>query len=321
MDRGASQHYNALNQLTQTLTKNYKVCFTYDAEGLRTSKTVNGTKTVFVWDGDQLVMELSEGGKVQKRYIRGKDLVYTDKGIDNTTQEASDKWYYVTDPHGNVAQLTDENGKVIKAYEYDSFGNEIKPDGKDDNPFRYCGEYFDKETGEVYLRARYYQPKAGRFLTRDTYTGEEDEPLSLHLYAYCENDGVNAWDPSGHKKIYGTDKGDRKIIRNEISHLTNLNKKAKKKIFMQILKNRQNWKKRWKFSPNLTKDLQNKSTSQLLARMLYGECTAGTYINKKGRQDPKQNRMEMLALWQVVKNSCKNINKETIKNEILRRTC
>lgn len=38
----------------------------------------------------------------------------------------------------------------------------------------------------------------GRFLTRDTYTGEENEPLSLHLYTYCANDGVNCVDPSGH---------------------------------------------------------------------------------------------------------------------------
>ena len=38
----------------------------------------------------------------------------------------------------------------------------------------------------------------GRFLTRDTYTGEEDEPESLHLYTYCENDGVNMVDPTGH---------------------------------------------------------------------------------------------------------------------------
>ena len=73
-------HYNALNQLTETLTKNYKVSFTYDAEGLRTGKTVNGEKTVYVWDGDQVVMELSKGGAVQKRYIRGNDLVYADKG-------------------------------------------------------------------------------------------------------------------------------------------------------------------------------------------------------------------------------------------------
>ncbi len=49
-------------------------------------------------------------------------------------------------PHGNVVQLTDESGAVTKTYEYDSFGNEVKPDGKDDNPFRYCGEYYDKET-------------------------------------------------------------------------------------------------------------------------------------------------------------------------------
>ena len=188
-------HYNALNQLTETLTKNYKVSFTYDAEGLRTGKTVNGEKTVYVWDGDQVVMELSKGGAVQKRYIRGNDLVYADKG------ENTEKTYYVTDMHGNVVQLLDESGNVTKTYEYDSFGNEVKPEKKDENPYRYCGEYYDKETEEVYLRARYYEPSVGRFITRDTYTGESDEPLSLHLYTYCENDGVNAWDPSGHYKI------------------------------------------------------------------------------------------------------------------------
>ena len=188
-------HYNALNQLTETLTKNYKVSFTYDAEGLRTGKTVNGEKTVYVWDGDQVVMELSKGGAVQKRYIRGNDLVYADKG------ENTEKTYYVTDMHGNVVQLLDESGNVTKTYEYDSFGNEVKPEKKDENPYRYCGEYYDKETEEVYLRARYYQPSVGRFITRDTYTGESDESLSLHLYTYCENDSVNAWDPSGHYKI------------------------------------------------------------------------------------------------------------------------
>ena len=189
-------HYNALNQLTETLTKNYKVSFTYDAEGLRTGKTVNGEKTVYVWDGDQVVMELSKGGAVQKRYIRGNDLVYADKG------ENTEKTYYVTDMHGNVVQLLDESGNVTKTYEYDSFGNEVKPEKKDENPYRYCGEYYDKETEEVYLRARYYEPGVGRFITRDTYTGESDEPLSLHLYTYCENDGVNMVDPSGHDAIW-----------------------------------------------------------------------------------------------------------------------
>lgn len=107
----------------------------------------------------------------------------------------------MTDPHGNVVQLTDESGTVIRTYEYDSFGNEVNPDGKDENPFRYCGEYYAKETEEIYLRARYYQPEVGRFLTRDSYTGEEDEPLSLHLYTYCGNDSVNRIDPSGNVNI------------------------------------------------------------------------------------------------------------------------
>ena len=214
LNENVVNHYNAMNQLTQTLTKNYKVSFNYDAEGLRTSKTVNGEKTVFVWDGDQLVMELSESGKVQKRYVRGNDLVYADKG------ENTKKQYYVTDPHGNVVQLTDESGKVTKIYEYDSFGNEVNPDSKDDNPFRYCGEYYDKETEEIYLRARYYQPEVGRFLTRDTYTGEDDEPESLHLYTYCENDGVNCFDPSGHKKVDWTNKLNKAMRE----HALNFNK-------------------------------------------------------------------------------------------------
>ena len=196
LNNNVVNHYNALNQLTGTLTKNYKVSFTYDAEGLRTGKTVNGEKTVYVWDGDQVVMELSKGGAVQKRYIRGNDLVYADKG------ENTEKTYYVTDMHGNVVQLLDESGNVTKTYEYDSFGNEVKPEKKDENPYRYCGEYYDKETEEVYLRARYYEPSVGRFITRDTYTGESDEPLSLHLYTYCANDGVNMVDPSGHDAIW-----------------------------------------------------------------------------------------------------------------------
>ena len=177
----------------------------------------------------------------------------------------------MTDPHGNVVQLADESGKVTKTYEYDSFGNEVNPDKKDDNPFRYCGEYYDKETQEVYLRARYYQPAVGRFLTRDSYTGESDEPLSLHLYTYCENDGVNAWDPSGHRKSNATKvtKEIKRIIRNEIKKMTkNIADHTISKILKQTIKNRKKWCK------NVSKGELNKlDAPELLARMIYGECT------------------------------------------------
>ncbi len=188
---------------------------------------------------NQLVLELEADGKVKKRYVRGNDLVFSDKGNGTKRQ------YYVTDPHGNVVQLTDGNGKVTKTYEYDSFGNEVKLEEKDDNPFRYCGEYYDKETGEVYLRVRYYQPEKGRFLTRDTYTGDEDEPESLHLYAYCGNDGVNAWDPSGHSEVVlsggvftDSKKKDGKyyyhFIDTALKKIVELRKKGKKSIHWYV---------------------------------------------------------------------------------------
>jgi len=78
--------------------------------------------------------------------------------------------------------------------------NEININYVDVNPFRYCGEYFDKETGSIYLRARYYNPGIGRFITEDSYRGKDNDPLSLNLYTYCENDPVNYFDYNGHWK-------------------------------------------------------------------------------------------------------------------------
>ena len=62
----------------------------------------------------------------------------------------------------------------------------------------YSGEYFDKETGTIYLRARYYDPEIGRFITEDTNRGKDSDPLSLNLYTYCYNNPVNLFDSTGH---------------------------------------------------------------------------------------------------------------------------
>lgn len=192
LNENVVNHYDAYGQNTEILTKNHKVHYTYDEEGLRTSKTVNGKKTLYVWDGDQLVMELDTKGNVKRRYVRGQNLAYTDEGA------GTKKQYYVFDLHGSVVQLINEDGSIARRYMYDAFGNEEKPDKKDDNPFRYCGEYYDKETGTIYLRSRSYDAETGRFLTADTYKGEEEDISSLNLYTYCNNDSINMVDPTGH---------------------------------------------------------------------------------------------------------------------------
>ena len=102
--------------------------------------------------------------------------------------------------------ITNGSGSALKYYDYDAFGNE-KNLSNDANPFRYCGEYFDKETKTYYLRARYYDPAIGRFTQQDSLlfttrklaSGYEYvDPLSLNLYTYCYNDPVQYSDPSGH---------------------------------------------------------------------------------------------------------------------------
>ena len=189
--------YDGFNQLIKTSTGDVTAEYTYDGTGLRTSKNVNGTLTNQIWDGDQIALETDESGNIKNKYVRGINLIYGE-------DELANKKFYLFNGHGDVTQLTDTSVNVIKNYDYDAFGNEKNPDVNDTNVFRYSGEYFDKETGTIYLRARYYDPGIGRFITEDSYTGKDADPLSLNLYTYCHNDGVNYFDPTGHKDVVTT---------------------------------------------------------------------------------------------------------------------
>ena len=113
-----------------------------------------------------------------------------------------------------MVQLTNSSGNITKNYSYDAFGTDIGTTqsggsgSTDSNPFRYAGEYWDSDTGTYYLRARYYTPSVGRFLTEDPlpYTktkmpNEQEiiDPLSLNLYTYCWNNPVLYFDSTGNK--------------------------------------------------------------------------------------------------------------------------
>ena len=140
------------------------------------------------------VLETDGDRAVKGRYLRGVGLVC--QRIDG------DDWYYTHNAHGDVVQrIFAANGAATPKYEYDAFGNERKrvsagtqaTDGldTDPNPFRYCGEYFDGETGEYYLRARMYNPGNGRF------SSENGIRSGQNWYAYCRNDPIQYQDPSG----------------------------------------------------------------------------------------------------------------------------
>lgn len=109
------------------------------------------------------------------------------------------KGYYLYDGRGSVSSVSGQSGGNMVQYTYDAYGNTTVNTGSPlNNPYQYNAEYTDSSTGNQYLRARYYDPASGRFLTKDTYLGETNDPLSRNLYAYTRNNPVNLVDPSGH---------------------------------------------------------------------------------------------------------------------------
>jgi RHS repeat-associated protein len=90
----------------------------------------------------------------------------------------------------------DEAGGIIANYAYDEWGVPAgAPSGL--NTFGFAGEDYDPVTGLVFLRARYYKPDIGRFVTQDEVVGAQTDPLSWNLYIYARNNPTTLADPSG----------------------------------------------------------------------------------------------------------------------------
>ena len=107
--------------------------------------------------------------------------------------------FYHYDSRGSTIGLTDSVGNVIGAYSYDSFGALLERTGVTANPFTYIGRHgvVDDGDGLAYVRARYYAPATGRFLTKDPHPGNERNGQSLHRYIYALNNPIGLVDVSG----------------------------------------------------------------------------------------------------------------------------
>ena len=201
---GSTYVYNTLNQLVSATENQRTAAYAYNTQGIRTTKVTFSTRTDYLLDGANVVGERLNGEYVS--YLRGANL------ISRTSGDETD--FYLFNAHGDVIELADSTGASTRAYDYDAFGVEKDPDPLDENPFRYCGEYFDRETETYYLRARYYDPTIGRFTQQDTHwttansiygdnpqkINEREDKLGLKSYSYAPQ--ITAVMQSGNLYVY-----------------------------------------------------------------------------------------------------------------------
>ena len=161
--------------------------FQYDPFGRRTSKTINGTGTNFVYDGVNPVQELS-GGTVLSNLLTGLDV---DEYFGRS--DAGGTRTLLADALGSILALTDSTGTIETQYTYEPFGATTVSGAGSESAFQYTSREFDG-TGLYYYRARYYHPTLQRFLSEDPidFAGGD-----FNLYAYVANNPMGATDPTG----------------------------------------------------------------------------------------------------------------------------
>ena len=181
-------------------TSDKAIQMSYDSNGMRTQKTVDGVKTNYYYDSNKNLIALVKGNDTLLFY-------YDSDGSATSFSYNGTMYFYVKNLQGDVIRIIDLAGTEVASYVYDAWGNikdtKGEPTIREINPIRYRGYVYDTETSLYYLQSRYYDPFTGRFLNADdtAFIGVSGTVLSGNLFAYCENNPVNHIDNYGYVKI------------------------------------------------------------------------------------------------------------------------
>ena len=185
----------------------------YNEEGIRTRKVIvnnsNGTVITeihdYILEGNKIIKETVSGSR---NYVLNFD--YDMHGELIGFEYNKNSYFYVRDALGNINHIIDSSGNLMISYKYDEWGKLIDTITTSTfalilsgiNPFIYKGYYYDKETQLYWVSSRYYSPELCRWISPDSIEYLDPESINgLNLYAYCNNDPVNKYDPSGHFAI------------------------------------------------------------------------------------------------------------------------
>jgi RHS repeat-associated protein len=183
--------YDAENELVRIdFPSGTSATYRYDGLGRRIEKNINGQITRYVYDGLNILTEYSATGTVTAQYTH---VLGIDEAL--SVKRGGAIRFAQTDALGSVLRVTDQSGAVKASYTYDSFGQIISETGSREQPYAFQGREFDQESGLYYFRARYYDPRIGRFISEDPIGFDGGQ----NLYAFANNNPVNVTDPLGLK--------------------------------------------------------------------------------------------------------------------------
>jgi RHS repeat-associated protein len=179
------------------------VNYGYDVLGRRIQRTVQGaepTATHYFYRGHQEIEETDADGNVLATYVYGN---YVDEVL--TMRRGGADYYFHADRLYSVRALTDAAGAVIERYQYGDYGQPTvltasgtpRSASAVGNELMFTGRRYDAETGLYYYRTRFLDPRAGRFISRDT-IGVWTDRLNLgNGLSYVGNNPVSRLDPFG----------------------------------------------------------------------------------------------------------------------------
>ena len=180
-------------QLTTASNGTNNITYTYGADGLRTSKTVDGVLYTYYYEGGKL-MKMTIGDTTTM------DFFYDQYGRPFAVKHNTRMLYYVLNEQGDVTRLIHGNGDGYATYHYDAWGNITYATDNQftrDNPLRYRGYVYDTESQLYYCQSRYYDPATGRFINADTFASTGQGILGNNMFAYCGNNPITRVDNNG----------------------------------------------------------------------------------------------------------------------------
>lgn len=168
--------------------------YAYNANGDRISQTADSVSTSYVVNSvPTLASVVAETtGSATTYFVYGHDLLYSVK--------ADVPHFHHTDALGSTIAVTGSTGTVEQTMDYDVFGQLRSITGTSGTTYTFTGEENDT-SGLIYLRARYYDPGTGRFLSRDPYPADAADTQTINRYVYVKNNPTNYVDPSGETAI------------------------------------------------------------------------------------------------------------------------